>query len=241
MNKIFTTILVLAMGVTCIKVTAQQTDHNNDDLLNSQMKEIAKPESIPTWIKFKDDIIIDPITIFLEHKVAFNLKENDKMVLYETVMDDLGFTHYRFQQYYKDIKVDGGAYQVHTNKNSITYAANGKILTDIDINVVPVLNDKQAIDITLKFVNANEYMWQSEFWEKDLKERTGNSDTTYFPIPQLVIREIKDNIKETNTIVKQYYLVYRLDVYSSSPNYSQRIFIDANTGELLHSFPLQSN
>ena len=109
----------------------------------------------------------------------------------QTTMDNMGYSQHRFQQYYKNVKIEGGEYIVHTNNKGITYAANGEILTGLDINVVPVLSDKQAIDLVLKFVNAKEYMWQSEFWIRDLKERTGKPDTTYYPIPQLVIREIK--------------------------------------------------
>lgn len=241
MKKIITTILALTIGANCFMISAQQADINKSDSLNSKMKKIAKPESKLNWIIFKDDIKIDPKTIFIEYKSEFNLKENDTMVLYRTTKDDLGFTNYQYQQYYKNIKVYGGTYNVHTNRNGITYVANGKILTGIDINVVTVLDDKQAIDQTLKYVDAKEYMWQSEFWEKELKERTRKPDTTFFPVPQLVIREIKNKNIQSKIQNKQYILAYMLDIYSSSPNYSQRIFIDANTGKILESFPLELN
>lgn len=241
MKNIITTFLVLTIGVNHFTVFAQKVDNNKKDSLNSQMRKLAKPESKLNWIKFKDNTNINPATVFIEYKPAFDLKENDKMVIYKMEKDDLGFTHYHYQQYYKNIKIDGGTYNVHTNKDGMTYAANGKIFTGIDINIVPVLSAYQAIDLTLKFINAKEYMWQSEFWEKNLKERTRNPDTTFYPIPQLVIREIKNNLIKSNAQDKQYYLVYRLDIYSSSPNYSQRIFIDAKNGNILDSFPLQSN
>lgn len=241
MKKIITTFLAFTIAANYVMVSAQQADIIKSDSLNAQMKKVAKPESKPNWIKFKDNTNINPVTIFIELKPAFDLKENDKMVLYETEKDDLGFTHFRYQQYYRNIKIDGGTYNVHTDKNGITYAANGKILTGIAINIVPVLSTKQAIDLTLKYINAKEYMWQSKLWEKDLKERTGKSDTTYYPIPQLVIREIKHKNVKSNAQDKNYFLVYRLDIYSSSPNYSQRVFIDANTGKVLETFPLQSS
>lgn len=208
---------------------------------NSSLTKIANPESVEGWIKFKEGININPKNIFNEQKEAFNLDENYSMNLIKINKDDLGFNHYRYQQYYKNVKIEGGEYIVHTNKNGTTYAANGKLFTDVDINVVPVLNTEQAIDITLKHVNAKEYMWQSEFLEKDLKERTGMPDTTFFPVPQLVIKEIKNKNIKSDAQDKQYFLAYRLDIYSSSPNYSQRIFIDANTGGILETIPLQSN
>lgn len=238
-NKI-AIVLALTILVNCLLASAQKPNIKSDSL-NTQMKKITKPESIPNWIKFKDDVNIDPTKIFIEYKLEFNLQDNDKMILYKVTKDDLGFSHYQYQQYYKNIQISGGTYNVHTNKKGVTYAANGKILIGIDINVVPVLNENQVIEKALNYVNAKEYMWQSDFWEKDLRERTGKSDTTYFPIPQLVIREIKNKNIISNTNNNQYYLVFQLDIYSSSPNYSQRIFIDANNGEILEIIPLQSN
>jgi len=241
MKKIISTILVLTIAANFFIVSAQPGDENKGVSLNPQMKKIAKPESEPNWIKFKEDVRIEPKTIFIDYKSAFNLKEDDEMIIYEVLMDDLGFTHYQFHQYYKNIKIDGATYYVHTNENGITYAANGELLTGIDLNVVPRLSDKQAIDLALKYTNATEYMWQSDFWEEDLKVRTGKPDTTYFPFPKLVIREIKSNNIKTVATENQCFLVYQLDIYCSSPHYSQRLFIDANTGEILDSLPLQSD
>ena len=241
MNKLVTIILIFAIEANFCIVSAQGVGVIKSDTLNSQMKKIAKPESERNWIKFKDDTKIDPQTVFSEHKSAFDLTDNDEMRPTQTTMDNMGYSQHRFQQYYKNVKIEGGEYIVHTNNKGITYAANGEILTGLDINVVPVLSDKQAIDLVLKFVNAKEYMWQSEFWIRDLKERTGKPDTTYYPIPQLVIREIKKRSLNTKAQDKKCYLAYRLDIYTSSPYYSQRIFIDANTGEIIDSYPLQSN
>jgi Zn-dependent metalloprotease len=239
LKKFIVAILVFLVGTNYYVAAAQLGDTIKSEVLNTKMQKIAKSESTPNWVKFKDDVRINPKTVFIDKKSEFDLKENDKMVLNRTEKDDLGFTHYQYQQYYKNIKVDGGTYTVHTNKDGITYAANGNLDKGIDINVVPALTANQVIDIALNYVNAKEYMWQSEFWEKNLKERTGKIDTTYYPIPQLVIRGIV--INKSNMDNKQYILAYRLDIYSSSPNYSQRIYIDANTGEILQYLPLQSN
>ena len=241
MKRIASTFLSLAIGANYFLVSAQQPDLIKKDTLNPVMRKIAKPESEPNWIKFKDSININPETIFIEFKPAFDLRENDTMLISKIEKDDLGFTHYHYQQYYKNIKIEAGTFTIHTNKNRITYAANGKILTGINIDIIPVLTPKQAIDLSLKYINAKEYMWQSEFWEKNLKERTGNPDATYYPKPELVIREIKNKNTKSYLQDKQYFLVYKLDIYSSSPNYSQRVFIDAKTGEILEIFPLQSN
>ena len=178
---------------------------------------------------------MNPKTLFLDFKSAFGLAEDDEMMNYKTEVDDLGFTQNHFKQYYKNIIIDGESFTVHTNKGGSTYAGNGNILTGISLNTVPILTANEAIDFALKSINSKEYRWQSDFWEKEIKERTAKPDSSYFPTPELVIKEIK------NASFKQYFLAYRMDIYSSSPNFSQRIFIDANTGNVLQTFPLQSN
>jgi bacillolysin len=243
MKKIIIAILSLAMEANSFIGFGQQENTQQKDSINTQMQKIVKPESKPNWIKFKDDNDIDPRTIFSRYKSEFNLKDDDNMILYKTRKDDLGFTHYLYQQYYKNICIDEGTYIVHSNKNGITYAANGKLHTGIDISVIPVLNDQQAIDAALKYVKAKEYMWQSDFWEKDLQARTLKTDTSYYPVPKLVIRKNrKDQINGSpDTTEKQYCLAYRLDIYSSDPFYAQRIYVDAKTGEIIEVLPLQSN
>lgn len=226
---------IFIIEMNTFMVSAQKILIIPSDSLSFQMKQIATAESQTNWIKFKENANIRAETMFSEYKSAFGLSDDDEMVNYKTDKDDLGFTQNHFQQYYKNIPIDGESVTVHTQKNGITYAANGNILTGINLDIIPVLSPPQAIDFALKKINSQEYRWQSEFWKNEIKERTAKPDASYFPIPELVIKEIK------NGIYRQYFLAYRMDIYSSSPNYSQRIFIDANTGGVLQTFPLESN
>lgn len=240
-RKFFFTVFALVFGSVSILLSAQYSMNSKVDTLNSQIRKIAKSDSKPNWIKFKPDSKINPKTIFVTYKSAFDLKENDNMILVETERVDSGTTLYKFQQYFKDVKIEGAEFIVHSDQNDVISTANGKLISGIDINVIPILNSNQSIDIALKHISAKEYKWQSKFWEDDLKVRTCNPDTSYFPVPRLVIRQIKNRNPQSTIQNKQYFLVYKLDIFSSSPNYAQRIFIDANTGEVLETLPLQSN
>lgn len=207
------------------------------ETLNNSMKQIASVESEEHWIRFKPSAKIKPETIFEEHKTAFELSDFDKMKVNRSFIDDIGFTHINYQQYYKGIPIDGESVNVHTNKNGETYAATGRILKGLSVEILPKLTEQEAIDIALKFVNAKEYMWQNIFWENDLKEKTSKTDTTYYPKSTLVIKE-KQGFGSGTGI---FHLAYRMDIYSSSPFYSQRIFIDALSGAIIEKYPLQSN
>lgn len=242
-NFSFFVILISILIINAIGIpgNAQSKSSEKNDSLNLEMKKIAKAGSNAGLIKFKDDVNINPLIIFKDHKSAFNLRDDDKLIHYQTDKDGLGYTHFRFQQYYKNIKVEGGIYVIHTNENGKTYAANGKLFTGIDINTAPSINSTQAIEFALAYVSAKKYKWQSDYWEKNLKERTGNPDTSYYPSPRLSIKEFKINNDKSHSKGHHYILVYQIDIYSNSPDYSQRLFIDANSGLILKSLPLQSN
>ena len=201
------------------------------------MRKIAQFESTSNWIKFNGDVKIKPETLFEEHKAAFELSAFDKMIVSKTFIDDIGFTHHNYQQFYKSVPIDGESVNVHTNKNGETYAATGRILKGINVGTTPKLTAQEAINLALKFVNAKEYMWQNSFFENELKQKNTNPDTTYYPKPLLVIKEEQG----FSSGLGIFHLAYRMDIYSSSPFYSQRIFIDAHSGVIIEKHPLQSN
>lgn len=207
------------------------------DLMNPTMKQIASPESEEHWIRFKSSAKINPETIFEDHKVAFELSAFDKMVVNKTFIDDIGFTHRNYQQYFKGILIDGESVNVHTNKDGETYAATGRILKGISVETTPKISANEAIEAALRFVNAKEYMWQNTFWENELKQKNNDPKATYYPQPTLVIKEKRSY----NQGLGIFNLVYRMDIDSSSPHYSQRIFVDAHSGEIIDRYPLESN
>jgi Zn-dependent metalloprotease len=89
-------------------------------------------------------------TVFL--KSILNAKNEDEFRLKSETTDDLGITHKRFQQYYKGVKVDNAEYLVHGKGDNIEYI-NGDF-QDINIqSIVSILNEQQALEKALKYVN----------------------------------------------------------------------------------------
>jgi len=69
----------LTLNALCLKLFGQ-----SDSLFwNSQLAEIAKPTSQYGWVIFKDEVSLNPTTIFQEHKSAFHLGNYDTMTLVE--------------------------------------------------------------------------------------------------------------------------------------------------------------
>lgn len=207
------------------------------DTMTAELKQIASEESENGWIKFRITANLNAATIFENNRIAFGLSKNDTVKVAKVFKDDLEMTHYNYIQYYNGIPIDGESVNVHQAESGQVVSATGNLKTNLQLQTVHSITKNQAIDLALRFVNAKEYMWQSTFFENELKQKYSNPDTTYYPQTHLVIKEKQSYTGGTGI----FYLAYRMDIYSASPFYAQRIFIDANSGEIVEKYPLQSN
>jgi Zn-dependent metalloprotease len=112
------------------------------------MAEISNSYYDNGWIEFKQDLNIKPETIFEEYKRYFGLGEDDEMILEKINHDDKGNSHYRYQQYYKGIKVLGMRYLIHS-RNGIVYSANGKIVANLNYDISKTYTNEQVVNIAI--------------------------------------------------------------------------------------------
>lgn len=75
--------------------------------LNAGMQTIAKPESKPGWIYFKDNFSTPVEDVFTTHASAFGLGVDDSLGVVNDWVDELGWRRVRFIQFYKSVKVYG--------------------------------------------------------------------------------------------------------------------------------------
>jgi hypothetical protein len=76
---------------------------------NPAMQAIAKPNSKPGWIYFKDDFSTPPVQIFTVHKEAFGLGLNDSMYLFKQKTDELGIQHFYLKRINSTIEIFNSA------------------------------------------------------------------------------------------------------------------------------------
>ena len=74
--------------------------------------DIAEPVVTSGWLKFKAGAHIDPKTLFRDHAAVFHLPPGNEMVLQSEETDELGVTHYRYQQFFREIKVENAEFLV---------------------------------------------------------------------------------------------------------------------------------
>lgn len=168
-------------------------------------------------------------TAFL--KAILHARIEDTFKTISEVRNEAGGIHKKFQQYYKGIKVENAEYIIHARKGIIE-TINGDFAQINLPSVSPSINDQQALKKALDFVHSKIYKWEDENCEKNIKESTNNPNATYFPYGELVI------IKDFNIGGKECKLAWKFTISSLVPYNEQRIYIDANTGEILANTPL---
>ncbi len=206
-------------------------------LWNKQLTAIADDNSRPGLLRFKPGLKISPDVLFKEQKAAFDLSENDNMIAYRTEKDTLGFTHTRFHQYYKGVKVEQSDFFIH-EKDDMLKTANGKIIPGINLDVNPTYSENDALAAALKSINAEEYLWQNTDAELMVKKQRKNESATYYPKGELVLMSISESdiISASNM-----HLCWAFDIYTHKPGDANRVYIEAKQGTVLRTIPLSMN
>ena len=168
-------------------------------------------------------------TLFLKSILKMKNDDGFKSILESN--DELGFTHKKFQQYYKGIKVENALYLIH-GKDGIIETINGDFQSVNIPSVTPSINELQALGKALDFVNSKKYKWEDEAFEKFIKQRENNPVATYFPKGELVIA--KDYLKGG----VNFKLAWKFTISSLDHDNEQLIYVDAITGEVIGNTPL---
>jgi len=196
---------------------------------NQEIKNLAEKINDNGWVYFKRNLNIKPNEVFTDYPSAFGLSNFDKMELWKTSKDELGYIHYRFRQYYKGIPVEGTEYIVHTEQG-IVRLCHGSIVESLDIDVKPNINEEKALEFALNFIGAEKYAWEDPDWEQFIKMDLKDSSATWFPKGELVIvrKPGKDEYVSEN-----YQLAYKFLIRTLSPDDNINIYINAKTGGLI--------
>ena len=183
-----------------------------------QKKELDR-HGIPTFVKFetKGKTVSQGESKAILSSVL-NMTKNDEYKTMRTEKDQIGYTHEKFQQYYKGIKVEYGTYIVHS-RNDVVESLSGEHKLINEINTTPSLSATEAIKNAKAFVNAEKYMWEQ--------------DKSYNPTSELVIVSA-DYGKHPDDEYKSV-LAYKVDIYAVKPLSRDYIYVDAQTGEIVHT------
>lgn len=135
-----------------------------------------------------------------------SLDSNTTALVKDTLTDIVGGFHVSYQEYYRGIEVEGTRYTIHYDKFGNATSINGNFRTIKDLDVIPVLNEEEALQA----------VWVTLIEESGVQESLTKTDK---PHGKLVII-IKDDVA---------YLAFKYYI----EGIHSIIFVDANNGNII--------
>jgi Zn-dependent metalloprotease len=223
MKKVLTTICLLIISTVLF---SQVYEGRNAEkyVKGSMIVRFSGNTENPTYIKLNEASQPNYYDMLTWLAATFNIGGNSGFVLLNKETDDIGFEHFRYQQTYNNVPIREAVFLIHVQHGKIL-SFNGAICSTPSIQNHLALDEKQALNNALAFVNGSEYMWQNKGNEAWLKEFTGKADATYYPKG---IEKIIYNAQE-----KSFRMAYKFDIYATKPLSRQDVYIDAETGKVL--------
>ena len=230
MKKITTLSITLCMLLFTHFVYSQNTIN-----VNASLSKIAWVKAKSGHITFKPQVNIPGYSVFLNYKEEFGLSKNDEMRLIRADKDKKGMIHYRYQQFNNGFPVDGAVFLLHEKAGKVQ-SGNGKIIRGLKVAKTASILSSKALQKALTEVPSEKYIWQDATSEALLKEIKKDKNATYYPVPQLVVFDKKYSDNSEN-----YTLAYKIEIYSLKPLARKYIFIDAVSGNVIHSINMIQN
>ena len=182
----------------------------------AQNSSIDPESSYQKTVYFKEDISRDSaISYFLK---SSKLDQQNTFIPNKETLDEKGLKHQRNQQYYKGIKVEFGTLITHI-KNDNVVAINSEVYNCESVNLTPILDNFQCLQIALNNVSAQKYLWEDKNQSDIIGYSKPNGDLILFPLVK-------------TGIIK---LAYKFDIYAVQPLSRQEIYVDAHSGEIIFS------
>ncbi|WP_196892943.1 M4 family metallopeptidase [Aureivirga marina] len=179
----------------------------------------------PKFINFKENSNLSQKNIQSAFTDYLELNPEDSFIKIKQFNDDFGFIHEKYQQYYKGIKVEFATYLAHYKSGKLN-SINGEMYRIKNLNTTPTLSAQQAFDYALKHIGASKYLW-------DYPESAKAMDNYEKPEGELVIIPNYESLDRGKDLENNVKLVYKFDIYATSPLSRGDVYVDAQTGEVL--------
>jgi bacillolysin len=198
---------------------------------NQEIKDLTKKVDNNGWLDFKEGNKTKHTDFFTKHKDAFGLGAKDKMdVIRENQEEKTNYKHYRMQQSYGGVPIEGAEFFLHYNAKDELDVANGKLCEDIKISSRPKLTADKALASAMSHYKNVVFSWQDSTHEKRTKKLEEDPNATSKPSPKLVIT-FPDG-EELNS--EKAVLAYRIEIRIVAPKHEDWcIYIEAQTGRVL--------
>ena len=137
--------------------------------------------------------------------------------------DRIGFTHQKFQQYFRGIKVEFATYTLHSKNGSIE-SMSGEFYKISQSNLSPILSKEQGLQKAMNHIGAQHYLWEDSEASKELNYTKPQGELVLLPLMDVQ----GDEEAEHHTR-----LAYKYEIFSITPLGGGDVYVDAENGNIL--------
>ena len=209
-------ILTIALFFT-FSAFAQDADKNVNQKIQGKNR-------LPNFITFKENSTYrsgDFQQVFAEQ---LGLKQNQVFTPIKSEVDQIGYTHQKFQLFHQGIKVEYATYTLHS-KNGKLESMNGDFYNMVDVDVIPAISSSDAFNKATTHIGATNYLWEDPKEAALMKYQQPQGELVYLPSMQ------EQGVERASDKVR---LAYKFDIYATTPLSRGDIYIDAVTSEVLY-------
>ncbi|MDR2928066.1 MAG: M4 family metallopeptidase [Cytophagaceae bacterium] len=226
------TLLPLLLVLSQVSFAQISRKEQNDELKNNAKQiRLQEHSSTPSFIRFRDDYSITPEKA-IEYSKSFFTSANASFAFKNQQKSKNAKWVYKYEQTIAGYPVEFTSWHVHVKNNRVV-SMNGDIVDAPNFDAVFSLLEHDALQIALKHIGAELYMWQDKNEELLLKKIFNNNDTTYYPSGVKVITPTKPELNQNELRT-----AYRFNIFSKKPYNRKMVYVDAQTGEILFDLPL---
>jgi Zn-dependent metalloprotease len=183
---------------------------------------------------------------YLYQQYRLNTPDLDnQMALLDYHTDSLvGYTHYKYQQLYKNIPIEGAGCIEHFNEfNKLVYI-NAKLIDSIKQDAKPKIGPDEAIITLIDKLNTSartSFAWDSPEYETQMQQDMNDSTATWYPDAKLIFAV--DTFKNMTMVISgdRYKLAYAIPITFLNPFETIIYHIDANTGDIIKTLNTSFN
>ena len=212
---------VIVVTFCTIKYTNAQTTPKLRDSTNQFIIDKAEEIDSQGGVIYYKYNYLKPGELFTKYIKYTGLGDFDSVVLVSKTKDSMlddedsptpNMFHDKYQQYYKNIIVEGALYTEHHN-GSCVWFTSGFLTEGLNLSVIPKISKSTALSYAISHVGAETYEWDS---------------TGVEPKVDLVITSINENQK----II--YKLAWKFNIHSINPFNITDVYVDANDGTIIN-------
>ncbi|MDZ7847661.1 MAG: T9SS type A sorting domain-containing protein [Owenweeksia sp.] len=184
------------------------------------------------FVSFKDSVLRprEPFDIYKN----YTGDELHELILTRQSTDStLGMDHYHYQEYFRDLKVEGAEYSEHAKDGYLVYA-NGKLTKFHPLtNIIPGITEPEALAILLAHFQDDMYFaWEDSSWEQQIKTDTKDPTATWYPDGELLWALTDYTGLIWHIPSSKYRLAWRFEIRSLQPFLNKAYYVDARTGDI---------